>query len=294
MFYVEPLLLLALVAWVARGAPRPARWTAVAVAVPVALLPAIPFERVFNVSLLSDTFALIPLMRVSALLDGGVDAVRALFAVGAVAAALLFVLVPRRFAALTIGAVAALPLRCRPGPSPARCATRRTPRARRPTPRTLTGSTSASGPTPRCRSSLPPTLSRTRTFCGRRSSGTARSVTSTASNVARPDMGSGRTDDHRRPRPVRPGRRTGGHCRRATSSHSRASTSQGSRSPPRVASCCTAFDGPLRLESQLDGVSADGWSGTNATYTNYAETRRHSPGGRRACGLERTGHARAE
>ena len=28
MFYVEPLLLLALVAWVARGAPRPARWTA--------------------------------------------------------------------------------------------------------------------------------------------------------------------------------------------------------------------------------------------------------------------------
>ena len=68
MFYVEPLLLLALVAWVARGAPRPARWTAVAVAVPLALLPAIPIERLFNVSLLSDTFALIPLMRLSTLL----------------------------------------------------------------------------------------------------------------------------------------------------------------------------------------------------------------------------------
>ena len=39
MFYLEPLLFLALVAWVARGAPRPARWTAVAVAVPLALLP---------------------------------------------------------------------------------------------------------------------------------------------------------------------------------------------------------------------------------------------------------------
>ena len=52
MFYVEPLLLLALVAWVARGAPRPRggpQWPAV----PVALLPAIPLERVFNVSLLS-------------------------------------------------------------------------------------------------------------------------------------------------------------------------------------------------------------------------------------------------
>ena len=106
MFYVEPLLLLALVAWVARGAPRPARWTAVAVAVPLALLPAIPIERLFNVSLLSDTFALIPLMRLSAQFDGGNDTLRALLAVGGLAAALLFVLVPRRLAATTIGVVA--------------------------------------------------------------------------------------------------------------------------------------------------------------------------------------------
>ncbi len=106
MFYVEPLLLLALVAWVARGAPRPARWTAVAVAIPLALLAAIPLERVFNVSLLSDTFGLIPLMRLSTLVDGGIDAVRALLALGGVAAGLLFVLVSRRLAVLTIGAVA--------------------------------------------------------------------------------------------------------------------------------------------------------------------------------------------
>lgn len=106
MFYVEPLLLLALVAWVARGAPRPARWTAVAVAVPLALLPAIPIERLFNVSLLSDTFGLIPLMRLSTVVDGGNDTLRVLLTVGGLAAALLFVLVPRRLAATTIGVVA--------------------------------------------------------------------------------------------------------------------------------------------------------------------------------------------
>ena len=106
MFYVAPLLLLALVAWAARGAPRTTRATAVAVGVPVALMSTIPFERLFNVSLLSDTFALIPLMRVSGVVDGGTDAARFLFGLGGVAAVLLFVLVPRRFASVTIGAVA--------------------------------------------------------------------------------------------------------------------------------------------------------------------------------------------
>jgi hypothetical protein len=106
MFYLEPLLLLALVAWVARGAPRPPRWTAVAASIPAALLVAIPLERVLNVSALSDTFALIPLMRVSSVFDGGLDTVRALLAAGGIAAALLFVLVPRRLAVTTIGAVA--------------------------------------------------------------------------------------------------------------------------------------------------------------------------------------------
>ena len=106
LFYVAPLLLLALVAWAARGAPRTMRATAVAVAVPVALMSTIPFERLFNVSLLSDTFALIPLMRLSGVLEGGTDAARFLFGLGAVAAVLLFVLVPPRLAFVTVGAVA--------------------------------------------------------------------------------------------------------------------------------------------------------------------------------------------
>jgi hypothetical protein len=31
--------------------------------------------------------------------------------------------------------------------------------------------------------------------------------------------------------------------------------------------------GPLRIDERLDGVSADGWSGTSATYTNYSQRR---------------------
>ena len=106
MFYLEPLLLLALVAWVARGARRPARSTAVAVAIPVALLATIPFERLFTAGAVWDSFALLPLVRLSSLVEGGIDAVRVLVGLGAAAAALLFVLIPRRFAGVTIGAVA--------------------------------------------------------------------------------------------------------------------------------------------------------------------------------------------
>ena len=149
-----------------------------AVAVPVALLPAIPLERVFNVSLLSDTFGLIPLMRVSTLVDGGVDAVRALIAVGAVAAALLFVLVPRRFAALTIVAVAAFL-----SMSPWSVAGTLRDQANATRAETHTGNPDwideRVGPVQRSRSSSRPTSSRIRTCSGRPSSGTGPSATST-------------------------------------------------------------------------------------------------------------------
>ena len=106
MFYLEPLLLLAFVAWVARGARRPTRTTAVAVAIPVALLATIPFERLISANAVWESFALLPLMRLSSLVDGGIDAVRVLVGLGAAAAALLFVLVPQRLAMVTVGAVA--------------------------------------------------------------------------------------------------------------------------------------------------------------------------------------------
>ena len=62
MFYVEPLLLLALVIWLDKGLPRPPRLTAAAVVAPAALLLSLPFERLFNLSLLADTPGLIPLI----------------------------------------------------------------------------------------------------------------------------------------------------------------------------------------------------------------------------------------
>ena len=61
MFYAEPLLLLALVIWLDKGLPRPPRLTAAAVVVPAALLLSLPFESLFNLSLLADTPGLIPL-----------------------------------------------------------------------------------------------------------------------------------------------------------------------------------------------------------------------------------------
>lgn len=97
MFYVEPLLLLALVIWLDKGLPRPPRLTAAAVVVPAALLLSLPFERLFSLSLLADTPGLIPLMRVAAHLQEGIDGARALLALGILAAGLFFTLVPRRW-----------------------------------------------------------------------------------------------------------------------------------------------------------------------------------------------------
>jgi hypothetical protein len=97
LFYVEPLLLLAFVLWLDKGLPRPPRLTAAAVVAPAALLLSLPFESLFNLSLLGDTPGLIPLMRVAAHLKEGVGGTRVLLALGVLAAGLFFVLVPRRW-----------------------------------------------------------------------------------------------------------------------------------------------------------------------------------------------------
>jgi hypothetical protein len=97
MFYAEPLLLLALVIWLDKGLPRPPRLTAAAVVVPAALLLSLPLENLFNLSLLGDTPGLIPLMRVAAHLRDGIEGTRVLLALGVLAAGLFFALVPRRW-----------------------------------------------------------------------------------------------------------------------------------------------------------------------------------------------------
>jgi hypothetical protein len=102
MLYLEPLLLLALVVWLARGLPRPSTLTTVAVVVPAALLLTVPFESLFNISLITSTFALIPLWRLTTLLDGGANDVRILLGGGVLVAGVLFAAVPRRIAVAAI------------------------------------------------------------------------------------------------------------------------------------------------------------------------------------------------
>jgi hypothetical protein len=104
MFYVAPLLFIALVLWLHRGLPRPAPLTAIAVLAPAALLVTIPFETLFNTGLVSDTFALIPLLRLTQRLAGGAEDVRVLLGLGLIGAGVLFSVFPRRLAAVLVPA----------------------------------------------------------------------------------------------------------------------------------------------------------------------------------------------
>jgi hypothetical protein len=108
MFYVVPVLLLAFVVWLAKGSPRPPRATAIAVLLPATLLLTIPLEGLLNVSLTSDTFAFIPLLRLSERLNGGASEVRTLLGLGALTAGILFVLVPRRVSSVVLPLTVAL------------------------------------------------------------------------------------------------------------------------------------------------------------------------------------------
>jgi hypothetical protein len=106
MFALAPLFLLALSLWLARGAPRPLLFTIVAVALPAALLVTIPLVTLLNPSIYSDTFGLIPLLRLSEKLSGGIPFVKKLLIAGGVAGGLLFAFTPRRYAApVLVGAV---------------------------------------------------------------------------------------------------------------------------------------------------------------------------------------------
>ena len=107
MFAVAPLFFLAFALWLGRGLPRPVVLTVVAAVAPAALLLTLNLKNLLNIGVLSDTFGLVPLFRLSSVVDGGVDTVRLLLLAGGCAAALAFALLPRRVAAvvlpLTIG-----------------------------------------------------------------------------------------------------------------------------------------------------------------------------------------------
>lgn len=98
MFCLAPLLLVALVDWLARGLPRPVLPTAVAALTPFVLLWFLPLGRLLNVSIISDTFGLIPLLRLSNGVSGNMSLVRDLLLAGGAAAAVVFALAPKRLA----------------------------------------------------------------------------------------------------------------------------------------------------------------------------------------------------
>jgi hypothetical protein len=102
MFSVAPLLFIAFGLWLARGLPRPLVLAIVAAFAPATLLFTLDLKNLLNIGILSDTFGLIPLLRLSDLVRGGTDTVEVLLWVGGLAAAVAFVLLPRRLAAVAL------------------------------------------------------------------------------------------------------------------------------------------------------------------------------------------------
>ncbi len=96
MFYVAPLFLIALLAWVERGAPRPRVLSIVAAAACALVVLVIPFDRFLTTSAISDTLMLLPLWSLQDRIGDAWVAPAALALSAGLAAA--FVLVPRRYA----------------------------------------------------------------------------------------------------------------------------------------------------------------------------------------------------
>jgi hypothetical protein len=96
MFYVAPLLCIALLAWVERGAPRPRVLAAVAGVASGLLLVAIPYDRFLTTSAITDTLMLLPMWSLQD--DVGEEWITVAAAVIAAALVAVFLLVPRRYA----------------------------------------------------------------------------------------------------------------------------------------------------------------------------------------------------
>jgi len=97
-FAIAPLFLVALVAWVAIGAPRPWPSVAVATALATVLVVAFPYTRFIDESAKSDTLAILPIWSAYGHLPFGSISFSVLL--GALAAAAVFLLVPARWAVL--------------------------------------------------------------------------------------------------------------------------------------------------------------------------------------------------
>jgi hypothetical protein len=97
LFYVAPLFLIALLAWIERGMPRPARAVAVAAVIAAALPGALPYHRLIDVSAESDTLALLPLWWLQETVVG-LDTIPVVVVAAAAVVALLFLTISPRYA----------------------------------------------------------------------------------------------------------------------------------------------------------------------------------------------------
>jgi len=94
LFFLAPLLVIVLLAWVELGAPRPALALGVGAVIAVGLVTAFPFDRFVGEPTKSDTFSLIPLWTVNEYLVGG--SYRLTVLVAALVFLALLVFVPAR------------------------------------------------------------------------------------------------------------------------------------------------------------------------------------------------------
>lgn len=98
LFYLAPLLVIALLAWIERGAPRPRVLAALAAGAACLLVVLVPFERFLTTSAITDTLMLLPFWSLADRIGTRWTELAALALALALAAA--FLLVPRRLAIL--------------------------------------------------------------------------------------------------------------------------------------------------------------------------------------------------
>ena len=96
LFYVAPLLVIALLAWIERGAPRPRVLAPVAAGVSAVLVALIPFDRFLTTSAITDTLMLLPFWSLQDRIGSGWITVAVVGLTAGLAA--VFLLVPQRYA----------------------------------------------------------------------------------------------------------------------------------------------------------------------------------------------------
>ncbi len=95
MFAVVPLLLIALLVWIDRGAPRPAVSATLAAGIAAVVPALIPYDRFLQLKVRSDTLMIVPLWNVQD--EVGLSRLNEVVLLGGAVAAAIFVLVPRRY-----------------------------------------------------------------------------------------------------------------------------------------------------------------------------------------------------